>query len=115
MFHHSHAFGSMENDVTLPALNEFKIQEFPVRIELGDKSVVIGGLCLAVDVRDEIAIRDGIIHETIGRLEFCHGDLGAERADDHNGYDPDQPGGWMADDACQTEHYRRASVHKVDG
>ncbi len=115
MFHHGHAFGGVEDDISLPALDEFEIQEFSVRIEFGDKSVVIGSLRLTVDARDEIALLDGIIHEAIGRLEFRHGNLGAEWADDHKGYGPDQPGGWMADDAYQKGHYGGGVVHKVDG
>ena len=114
MFHHGHAFGGMEGDVVFPALDEFEIQEFAVRIELGDESIVIGGLCLTVDARDEIALLDGIIHKAVGRLEFGHSDLGAERTDDHNGYDPDKTGRWMADDACQKGHQGEDYVHKVD-
>src|SRR6266850_395236 len=101
MFHYGHAFGRMEGDFALSTLDEFQIEEFAVRIELGDEPVVIGGLRLAVDVRDEIAFLEGIMHKAIGRLQFRYGDLGAERADDHNGYDPDEPSRWMADDACQ--------------
>ena len=86
-----------------------------MRIELGDEPVVIGGLWLAVDARDEIALFEGIMHKAIGRLQFRYGDLGAERADDHNGHDPDKPGRWMADEACQKRHHRRDSVHKIDG
>jgi hypothetical protein len=55
------------------------------------------------------------MHKAIGRLEVRYGDLGAERADDHNGYDPDKPGRWMTDGACQNGHYGGDSGHKVDG
>ena len=61
MFHHGHAFGGMEGDVALPALDEFQIEEFAIGIEFGDESVVIGGLRLAVDARDEIALLERII------------------------------------------------------
>ena len=86
-----------------------------MRIELGDEPVVIGGLRLAVDARDEIALLEGIIHKAIGRLKFRDGDLGAERADNHNGYDPDKPGRWMADDACQKGHHGEGFAHKLGG
>src|SRR6476660_5920948 len=105
----------MEDDISLPALDEFEIQEFSMRIEFGDKSVVVGGLRLTVDARDEIALLDGITHEAIGRLELRHGNLGTEWADNHKGYDPDQPGGRTADDACQKGHHGGGVVHKVDG
>jgi hypothetical protein len=95
----------MEGDVALPALDEFQIEEFAVRIELGDEPVVIGGLRISIDARDEIALLEGIIHKTIRGLEFRHGDLGADRADDHQGYDPDKPGRWMADDTCEEGYH----------
>jgi hypothetical protein len=115
MFHHGQAFGSMEDDVALPALDEFQIEEFAFGIEFGDESVVIGGLRLAVDARDVIALLEGIMYKALGRLQFRYGDLGAEWTDDHNGYDPDKPGRRMADGAYQKGHHGGGSDHKVDG
>src|SRR5215813_11062923 len=105
----------MKGHVTFSALDEFKIQELAMRIELGDKSVVISGLRITVDARNEIALFEGIIHKAIGRLEFRHGDLGAERANERNGYDPDEPGRRKADNACQKGHLRGSSAHKLHG
>jgi hypothetical protein len=105
----------MENDVVLPSLDKFQIEEFAIGIELGDESVVVGGFRLAIHTRDEIAFFDGIVDEAIGRLQFRHGDLGAERFSDHKGYDQDEPGRWMADDVCQKGHHGGDFTHKIDG
>ena len=90
----------MEGDVVLPSLDKLQIEEFAVLIELSDESVVVGGLRFAVHARDEIVFLNGVVDEAVGRLQFRHGDLGAERADDHQGNDPDKPCRWMADCAC---------------
>ena len=78
----------MEGDVALPPLDEFQIDEFAIGIEFGDESIVIGGLRLAVDARDVIALLEWIMYKAIGRLQFRYGDLGAEWADDGLGERP---------------------------
>ncbi len=72
-------------------------------------------LRLAVHARDEIVFLEGIVDETIRRLQLGYGDLGIERAGDHQGHDPDNPGRWMAHDTCQKGHHGGGSVHKIDG
>jgi hypothetical protein len=105
----------MERDVVLSPLNEFQIQEFAVVIELGDESVVVGSLRLAVHARNEIVLLDGIVDEAIGGLQFRHGDLSIERASDDKRDHPDKPRRWMCDGACQKGYHGGGSAPKVDG
>jgi riboflavin synthase alpha subunit len=73
----------MESDVVLPSLDKFQTKEFAIGIELGDESVVVGGLRLAVYARDEIVFLERIVDETVRRLQLSDRDLGVERAGDH--------------------------------
>ena len=83
-------------------------------IEFGDKSIVVCGLCLAVHARDEIVFFKGIADEAIRRLQFSDRDLGVKGAGDHQGHDPDKPGGWKAHTTCQKGPQGGGVVHVID-
>ncbi len=70
-----HALGRMQRDVGSASLDELEAENFAVRVQLGDKAVVVGDIRFAVDAGNKIFLARLAADEAIGSLKLRHGDL----------------------------------------